>query len=235
MATRLLGLALASTLVAVGTAGAQGVTVSFRANIVSAQPTTSGSIGGSFVYEATRHVAVAVDADYISVSDWAETFSLTGSVMVAPGHDGWSGDVVPYVLGGVGYHRFSVDLGSPRLLGPIGPGVPVGDRFCAGRGMGFGPGAGSSVGGMCTGAQQTWGVGDLPEFYARRLGDLVVPASRRWPTRVFGDPAITAGGGIRIAVSDKVIVAPEARLWIVVANGHARTSGLFGATVGYRF
>jgi len=227
--------AVALVFVASSVAGAQTMTVSFRASVVSARPTTTGSVGASFAYEATRHVAFAADADYFRISDWANTFSLTGSVMVAPGHDGWSADVVPYVLGGVGYHRLSADLGSPRLLGPIGPQVAVGSQYCAGGGMGMGPGMGSPIGGTCGAGQQTWGVGDLPEFYARRLGTLVVPADRRWPTRVFNDPAITAGGGVRIALTPAFVVAPEARVWIVMANGHAHTSGLFGATVGYRF
>jgi hypothetical protein len=80
-----------------------------------------------------------------------------------------------------------------------------------------------------------WGVGDLPEFYAARLGPLVVPASRRWDDRTFNDPAMVVGGGVRIAASERMFVQPEARIWIVAAGGRTRTSGLFGISAGFRF
>lgn len=215
----------------------QPLTVSFRASVVTSQPETRGAVGASLTFRVNRHVAVGGDADYQSLAAWYRTFVVTGTVHVAPFGDGWDEAVVPYFFGGAGYHRLQVELADERLLGSIDASVAPGEQYCPSRGRG--PGAGTRLGpdeGPCaTGTLPGWGVGDLPEFYGRRLGVLVVPSSRRWPEREFGDLVYTLGAGARIHSSGRLVISPEARLWLVVADGRVRSSGLFGVTVGFQF
>jgi hypothetical protein len=157
---------------------------------------------------------------------------------VAVGPFGWTDTFVPFVVGGAGVHRANIDLFDRRLLGPIDESFMPGDAFCPGRGTGPGAGPGSGFGdGSCLGgaAARSWGVGDLPEYYARRLGALVVPADRRWPTRSFTDPAVTAGGGFHVHVGEHLVLQPEARVWITIAEGDTRTAGVFSVLAGYGF
>ncbi len=70
----------------------------------------------------------------------------------------------------------------PRFLGPVGTQFSPGSTVCASPGLGFGrgPGAGFGAGtGTCPAtAVGYWGVGAMPDFYARRLGPLAFPAGR---------------------------------------------------------
>ncbi|MEZ5320223.1 MAG: hypothetical protein R2752_22665 [Vicinamibacterales bacterium] len=217
------------------------VSAAFRAGIVPSDAGTSAAVGGLVMLELSDRVAIEGEATYVTQARWSSTVTLGASALVAvSGH--WSDAVVPFVGGGLAYHRATVTLADPRLLGAIPAGVQAGDRFCAGPGgggpLGMGPGSGMGVGGNACVAGAglgLWGAGDLPDFYARRLGVLVVPGDRRWPDRTFGDPAITASFGVRFNTDGRFFVQPEARLWIVLADGRSRTSGLFGATAGYRF
>jgi hypothetical protein len=212
------------------------VSVAFRASVVPSQPEIQAALGATVTFEVTPRVALAGDIDYYNHASWATTTAVTGSVSVAVGPGGWSASAVPYVFAGGGYHRLSVDLASSHVLGPIGSQVRAGDVFCPapGMGMGMGPGPGPAACGSGSPAG-VWGFNELPDFYARRLGPLVVPATGVWPSHAWNDAALTAGGGIRLLSAGGVVVQPEVRIWVVMAGGHARTSGLLGASIGYRF
>jgi hypothetical protein len=216
-------------------AAAQTVTTTFRGSVVSVEPATRAAIGGTAAVDLTSHLAVGLDADYFGISDWARTVSVAGTLAVALARDGWASPMVPYLIGGAGYHRQEFELGSTTILGPIDA-VPPGTRFCPAPGRGpmapgdtrFGPGE------CASGDLPRWGVNDLPAFYARRLGVLMVPDDQVWPERVFEDLAYTVGGGVRFRAG-RVVLGPEVRLWIATHDGHTRPSALFGGTVGYRF
>jgi hypothetical protein len=135
-------------------------------------------------------------------------------------------------------HRASIDLADARLLGAIGSGVGAGRTYCPDRGTGVGPGPAAGFGnGPCLpgAAVERWGVGDLPDFYASRLGPLVVPGDRRWADRTFTDPVWTAGVGLHLHAGRHLVLQPEARVWVITANGHRRSAGAFGIAVGYGF
>jgi hypothetical protein len=75
----------------------------------------------------------------------------------------------------------------------------------------------------------------MPVFYARRLGPLPIPAGGVWEHRSFMDPAVSFGGGLRFNVNEHVMVRPDIRALVVVAEGETHTLGLFGVHLGYRF
>jgi hypothetical protein len=177
-----------------------GTTALVRASLLAARPAPSAALGGGLSRDLTERLAVEGEILYFTRGRWATALTATGGVRVAVGPFGWSDTAVPFVTGGVGVQRATVSLADPRLLGPIAQAWQPGDVFCPDPGSGPGPGPGSGFGfgfgeGPCaTSPTGHWGVGELPEFYARRLGALVVPADREWPDRAFVDPALTFGG-----------------------------------------
>ena len=217
-------------------ANAQGTTISVRGMIVSADPATRGAVGAGATVELSRRVAVATEIDYFTISDWASTLTSTAILAVAFGADGWEQRAVPYVFGGGGVQRARISLGSSRVFGTIPDAIDTGAQFCAARGTGPGSAPIVAIAPGCeSGASAGWGIGDLPEFYGRRLEIVFVPGDRVWPDKVFFDPVMTAGGGVRMQAGENWVIGPEARIWIVFAEGQRRVSGLFGATLGYRF
>ncbi len=80
-----------------------------------------------------------------------------------------------------------------------------------------------------------WGVGALPNFYARRLGPLVFPPGGTWETRTFTDPVATIGGGVRFNVRERLMIRPDVRALVVLADGHTHTLGVFVVHIAYRF
>lgn len=163
--------------------------VAVRANIAPSAGGTSAVVGGSATYALTERLAVEAEGIYFATSDVTETWGVALNTLFAVGPRGWSDDLVPFVVAGVGLERATVTH--------------------SGR--------------------------DLPDFYARRLGNPVVPADGRRPEARFTDPVLTLGGGLRFTGPAGVFVQPEARIWLAMADGDTAASGLFGLTVGYRF
>lgn len=131
---------------------------------------------------------------------------------------------MPYLAGGGGVYRASFDLDDPRYPGRFGQ--QMGPQF--GPGMMFDPAAFGAGDGVCP-------CGELPQFYARRLGSLVVPASGVWGVRTFADPAVSFGGGARLELTERLFLRPDARVLVVAAAGDTYTLGLVTIQVGYRF
>ncbi len=154
------------------------------------------------------------------------------------------GRTIPYaVVGGGVYHaRFDMDGMFGGLSGRFAPGTmmqPIGGGQ-AGFGMlgpgygghmpgqGFGPAYGAYAGGTFTPPH-------LPSFYANRFGQMQVPEDGRWGTRSFTDPAMTIGGGLKLDVTDRLFIRPDARALVVFGDGRTNTLGLFSLGVGVRF
>jgi len=216
---------------------ANPLTAAVRANVAPSEAGTSAMVGASLTYALTERLAVEAEAVYFSTSHLASTWGLALDALVAVGRDGWSGHAVPYAVAGIGFERATIRLSGSRLLGAIPPGVSPGSRFGPTSGP-AGPrhgGAGPLPGCPAEPGVPPWGVGDLPDFYARRLGVLVVPEDGRWPTRRFTDPVVTLGGGVRVGGTGGLFLQPEARLWLALSGDDADATGLFGLTVGYRF
>jgi hypothetical protein len=214
-----------------------GTTAIVHASVVAARPATSAALGVGLSRDLTERLAIEGDVVYFTRGRWATALTATGAARIAVGPFGWSDTAVPFILAGGGVQRATIDLADPRLLGPMASAWQPGDVFCPDRGTGPAPGAGSGFGqGPCAANPiGHWGVGELPDFYARRLGPLVVPAGGEWLDRSFVDPALTIGGGLHLHVGRHLVVQPEVRMWTVIADGRTRTSALIGVVAGYGF
>jgi hypothetical protein len=211
--------------------------VSASVGVGSGSSDTGVAVGGALLFDVHERLSVEGQGIYLGRGKGADSFSLGGALVInlLPASE----SLVPYAAIGGGVYHVSFDLANPRFLGPVGGQFGAGTTVCPapGRGFGFGPGPGFGAGtGTCsaTGAGY-WGVGALPNFYARRLGPLVLPPSGGWETRTFTDPVVTIGGGVRFNVSERLMIRPDARALVVLADGHTHTLGVFVVHIAYRF
>jgi hypothetical protein len=133
----------------------------------------------------------------------------------------------------------SFDLDRDRFFRRVSEEYPEGTRMIPITGMGgFGMMQGSYNGPtMWTGpwTGNTVSPDHMPAFYANRLGQMMVPGSGGWGMRSFNDPAISLGAGVRLEVSPRFFVRPDARALVVIANGSTYTVGVMTIGLGYRF
>jgi hypothetical protein len=181
--------------------------------------------------------SVEAQGTYLDRGAGTDAVSVSGSLLVnllpSPKR------IVPYTAVGGGLYRTSFDLAKAALLGPIAAQFGPGSVVCPAPGTGAGPGPGTGFGsgtGTCPAAVAGyWGVGEMPRFYARRLGPMGVPVGGAWETRSFTDPAMSIGGGVRFNVNEHVMVRPDVRALVVFAAGETHTLGVYGIQLGYRF
>ena len=213
--------------------------VSFTGGVGSGASDTGVALGGSILFDVTERVSIEGQGTYLDRGTGADAFAATGSLLVnlLPATE----RIVPYAAIGGGVYHASYELANARFLGPAGMQFAGGSSVCPASGTGFGPGFGPGLGmgmrgGTCPGTVAGyWGVGELPEFYARRLGTLTFPSGGAWETRSFTDPAASVGGGVRFHVTERLMVRPDIRGLIVAADGDTHTIGIFVVNVGYRF
>lgn len=212
--------------------------VSVTAGAASGSSDTGVVLGGSVLFDATERLAIEATSAYLGRGEGADGFMFNGSLLVNLRRS--TQRVVPYAAIGGGLYRVSFDLANPRFLGPVGTQFSPGSTVCASPGTGFGRGPGSGFGegtGTCPAtAAGYWGVGAVPDFYARRLGPLAFPAGGvAWEKADFTDPTLTVGGGIRFNLTDRVMVRPDVRALVIFADGKTHTIAVFGVNLGYRF
>lgn len=196
---------------------------------------TGVAAGGALLFDVHERISLEGQGTYLRRGEGADAFNVSGSVLINLLPVGES--IVPYGAVGAGVYHVSFDLDRPRFLGPAGTQFAAGTTVCpaSGSGFGFGPGPGFGSGtGTCTGGGY-WGVGALPNFYARRLGALPFPRGGAWGARDFTDPVVNVGGGVRFNVTERLMVRPDARALIVFAEGETHTVGVFVVHLGYRF
>jgi hypothetical protein len=149
------------------------------------------------------------------------------------------GKTVPYLAVGGGLYRASFDLDDERYFGRLSGQFPGGTQMIPLAGMhGFGMMQGAYTGpSTWTGPWpgSTFSPNHMPTFYVDRLGRMMVPDNGRWGWRSFTDPAISVGAGVRLAVSPRFYVRPDARVLVVIANRSSYTVGVLTVGVGYRF
>jgi hypothetical protein len=233
------GAALALTASTALAQPAVATTISATGGVASGASETGGAFGGSVDIGPTPWISFEGQGTYLDRGDGVDAFSAAASALVNLLRS--DRPVVPYGAIGGGIYHASYDLGNPRYLGAAGDEFDAGSTICPAAGSGFGPGPGPGLGlglgnGTCAAdAGGYWGVGDLPNFYARRLGALQFPGNGIWGTRDFTDPALSVGGGVRINVTDHFVLRPDARALILFADGETETLGVFVMNVGYRF
>jgi hypothetical protein len=201
--------------------------VSASIGVGSGSSDTGVAVGGALLFDVHERLSVEGQGIYLGRGKGADAFTAGGAVLInlLPASE----SIVPYAATGGGVYHVSFDLANPRFLGAVGGQFGAGTTVCPapGRGLGFGPGFGAGTGGCSATGVGYWGVGTLPNFYARRLGPLVVPPSGGWETRTFTDPVVAIGGGVRFNVSERVMIRPDARALVVVGDGHTHTLGVF--------
>lgn len=175
---------------------------------------TGPSIGGAITLDISRWIAFEGAGTYVNRGDGIDVLNIQGGALANLANV--NGRIIPFIAGGVGVYRATVDLGVQRFFG--------------GAGGQFGPGASLCGGtGVCP-------YGHLPQFYARRLGAMAAPITvSGWPTRTFTDPAFHVGTGVRWYPTPQVFVRPEFRGLFVVGNGRVQSLGSASCGVGYRF
>ena len=211
--------------------------VSLAGGIASGASDTGVALGGSVLVDVTEHLSIEGQGTYLARGAGADAFSAGGSLLVNLLRS--SERVVPYAAIGGGVYHVSYDLANARFLGPAGTQFAAGSTLCPAPGTGFGfghgPGMGAGAGACPASATGYWGVGALPTFYARRLGPMAFPPNGTWETRSFSDPALSVGGGVRIDVTDRLVLRPDLRALVVFSDGQTHTLGVFVVNLGYRF
>ncbi len=214
---------------------------------------TGGGIGGTVAVNLGERFALEGRGVFFDRGAGADGFEVNASLLVnlATGRR-----ANPYLAVGGGVYRASFDLGHQRFFGMMGLGSVPGAQLVPIRGTsGWGvmPGPGMTGGWPNT---TNWGPGwmmgsfnwsgtawsgptfdvrQMPTFYAGRMGAISVPADGRWERRAFTDPALSLGGGVRLDITEKVYVSPDARALLVVGDGDTYTIGTFSVSLGYRF
>jgi hypothetical protein len=212
-------------------------TLSFTAGAGSSNSTTGVALGGSWLFDVNDRAAVEAQGIYLDRGAGADAMSVNGSLLV--NLVSARARLVPYAALGGGLYYSSFDLSNAAFLGASQSQFAPGSIVCPalGTGIGLGPGFGFGPGtGTCpSNAAGYWGVGQMPAFYGRRLGPMTVPASGPWHTRSFTDPAVSVGGGLRVNLTDHLMMRPDVRALIVFAEGDTYTLGVYGIQFGYRF
>lgn len=197
---------------------------------------TGVAVGGAVHFDIHPRLTIEGEGTFLQRGRGSNAVSVAGNLLVnlLPASD----PVVPYAVVGAGMYHVSFDLDTPRYLGTAGTQFPAGTTLCAAPGMGHGYGMGPGFGtgtATCTNAMGYWGVGAMPAFYASRLGAMQMPAGGMWGSRSFTDPAVSLGGGVRFNLTDRVVLKPDARVWLIMGDGDTQAMGVFTLGVGVRF
>ena len=137
---------------------------------------------------------------------------------------------VPYLAIGGGLYRAMFDLNHQRFFGGMGstyaPGTVMTPLTTGMHGFGM-------MGGNSNQTLGTFYPGEMPAFYAQRMGVMSVPANNAWGMRGFTDPAVSIGGGVTIGLTEHWFLRPDARALVVFGNGGSSTVAV--VTVGFGF
>lgn len=117
--------------------------------------------------------------------------------------------VAPYVAVGGGLYRAMFDSGNQRSFGMMGGLISTNDMSVT--------------------------YGQMPMFYARRMGTVTAPGDGRWHMQGFTDPALNFGGGVNIALTNSLYVRPDVRALMIVGGGDTYTIGSATFSLGFRF
>lgn len=187
-----------------------------QAGASSGQSETGALVGGRLARDLSRFLAVEAGVMHLDRGPGVSGFRAEASVMlgVLPSDR----RVAPYLTLGGGLYRAAFDLSHARF-------DPRGPAGGASAQPGATPGTGLLI----------WVDSLLPDFYAQRLAETVTAPAPLSGTRVFTDPALSFGGGIRLHLGSRGFFRPEARALRVTHDGATQTLGLFTFELGYRF
>lgn len=143
-----------------------------------------------------------------------------------------SSRVVPFASIGGGLYHANFDMGNREMFGRLGdPAVDM-MEFMAGSNAFLSIRMSQATGGRLV---QLPLPRQMPQFYANRLGTMMLSGNGTWGRRSFTDPATSVGGGAAIRLSEKVVLRPDARAIVIFNDGDTNVVGLFNLGVGFRF
>lgn len=211
------------------------ISVLFDGGFAAGSPGSGPAIGARLTWDVTPRLALELAGAWAGRGRGTESGSLAAQALV--NLTDTERKMVPYAAVGGGWYGAMFDMDDRRFFGAIGAEY---------AGMNVVPLAGMHGVGMMNGyaGATTWtgpwsgpvrDVSQMPMFYLERMGGMQVPADGRWGRHRFGDPALAAGGGVRMAVSDRVYVRPEVRALIAFSGGRSFTTTLVTFGIGYRF
>lgn len=210
---------------------------SLQAGFASGSMGSNGaSLGGTIVTDLNSRLALEATGTYHGQGMGADGVSASANlhVLLRPRTE----RTVPYVTIGGGVYRTSFDMGNARFNGPMNGSAGNG-AGSYGSGYGMMGGAYGGYGMMGAGYPATggnWNYGSMPMFYGSRMGAMSFgPDGRPYGQRSFTDPAVSVGAGLRIDLGSRLVLRPDGRALVVLADGDSRTVGVFTLNVGYAF
>lgn len=213
------------------------VSIAVSGGLSAASRGNGAAAGLQLTFDMTDRLVLEAEGGHLGGRNGAGGMSGTVALLVNLVPAG--GKTVPYLVVGGGLYGASFDLDRDRFFRRVSEEYPEGTRMIPITGMGgFGMMQGSYNGPtMWTGpwTGNTVSPDHMPAFYANRLGQMMVPGSGGWGMRSFNDPAISLGAGVRLEVSPRFFVRPDARALVVIANGTTYTVGVMTIGLGYRF
>ncbi len=231
------GLSLLPASAQTGAPSPSRASVGVNGGLAAASQGNGAAMGAQVAFDVTDRFVLEVDGSYLGRRAGSHGMSATASILVnlvPPDRK-----TVPYLAVGGGVYRASFGLGHDQFFGRLSGEYPAGTQMVPisgmhGFGMMQGPYSGPSMWtGPWTGA--TYTPNHMPGFYVDRLGQMRVPANGRWGMRSFADPALSVGGGIKLDLSSRLYVRPDARALIVIANRDTYTVGVMSIGLGFKF
>ncbi len=184
--------------------------VGVNGGLAAASQGNGAAMGAQVAFDVTDGFVLEVDGSYLGRRAGSHGMSATASILVnlVPADR----KTVPYLAVGGGVYRASFGLGHDQFFWQM---IPISGMH--GFGMMQGP------------------YDHMPGFYVDQLGQMMVPANGRWGMRSFADPALSVGGGIKLDISSRLYVRPDARALIVIANRDTYTVGVMSIGLGFKF
>lgn len=228
---------LVTLVLSAGPASAQGashhssltspVSIAVSGGLSAASRGNGVAAGMQLTLDLSDRLVLEAEGSHLGRGHWAGGMSGTVSLLVnlLPG----GGKTVPYLAMGGGLYGASFDLDNERHFGRLSGEYPGGTRMLPIAGMG-----GFAMMGQSSGSSM-FSPNHMPAFYVDRLGQMTVPGNGRWGMRSFADPAISMGAGVRLELTPRFFVRPDARALVVIANGSSHTVGVMTIGFGYRF
>lgn len=211
---------------------------SLQAGVASGSMGSHGaSLGGTIVTDLGSRLALEATGTYhgqgMGMGADALSASANLQVLLRPRTE----RTVPYLTIGGGLYRASFDMGNARFNGPMNG---YGGNGASGPGYGMMGGAYGGYGMMGAGypgaGPGNWNYGSMPMFYGSRMGAMSFgPDGRPVGHRSFTDPAVSVGAGLRIDLGSRLVLRPDGRALVVLADGDSRTVGVFTVNIGYGF
>jgi hypothetical protein len=180
------------------------VSVVFDGGLAAGSPGTGPAVGGRVTFDVNDRLALEAAGAWAARGSGSDASSLTASLLVNLMRT--DRKAVPYAAIGGGGYRAMFDMGDGRFFGMMGSQY-AGTQLVAIAGMhGVGLMRGYTGSGMWAGSWSgpTWDLNQMPMFFLQRMGTMQVPADGRWGMHTFGDPAVSAGGGVRLNVTEHV-------------------------------